>query len=306
MTTRRPALGKGLSALLGNGDKSPSPVAVPPAHADEAGLRRVREVPLDRIAPNRHQARKRFDDATLAELAASIRESGILQPLTVRPHPERPDRYEIIAGERRFRAAKLAGLKTVPALVLEADEQNASVLSLVENLQREDLNAIDEAQGYQALIDGFDFTQEEIADRVGKSRSAVANALRLLHLPETVRTGVAEGRLSAGHARALLALVEPDEILSAYGDVLGSQMSVRETERHVQRLLEAREKMRKTARTVSPKAALDPNWEDLMRRLRERFGTKLAVSGSEKKGKVEIYYFSQEDRNRILDLLTGD
>ncbi len=305
-------LGKGLSALIGPagaGDakkmaEGASATARETAKAEEPAGRRVVELPLAKIVPNRFQARKSFDDASIAELAASIRENGILQPLAVRPLPGDAAKYELIAGERRFRAAAAAGLAQVPVLVFDADDQDLSVLSLVENLQRENLNPIDEAEGLQALADHFAFTQELIADRVGKSRSAVANALRLLGLPELVKNALAAGEITAGHARALLALGEADEILSAFGDVVGAGMSVRETERHVKRLLDVAKKLRarpKPATTGDDKS--DPNMDDLLRRLRERFATRLLMSGNDAKGRIEIHYFSRDERDHVLDLL---
>lgn len=306
-------LGKGLSALIGPGapagEARTTPATDPapahePAKSEEPAGRRVVELPLAKIVPNRFQARKSFDDASIAELAASIRENGILQPLAVRPLPGDAAKYELIAGERRFRAAAVAGLHQVPVLVFDADDQDLSVLSLVENLQRENLNPIDEAEGLQALVDHFAYTQEIIADRVGKSRSAVANSLRLLGLPELVKNALAAGEITAGHARALLALGEADEILSAFGDVVGAGMSVRETERHVKRLLEAAKKLRARPKSApADEDKTDPNMEDLLRRLRERFATRLLMSGSDAKGRIEIHYFSKDERDHVLDLL---
>ncbi|MCL4234611.1 MAG: ParB/RepB/Spo0J family partition protein [Deltaproteobacteria bacterium] len=311
-TATKKVLGKGLSALIGPagvGDAkkavdAPSAPAREAAKVDEPVGRRVVELPLAKIVPNRFQARKSFDESSIAELANSIRENGILQPLAVRPLPGDAAKYELIAGERRFRAAAAAGLREVPVLVFDADDQDLSVLSLVENLQRENLNPIDEAEGLQALVDHFAFTQEIIADRVGKSRSAVANALRLLGLPELVKNALAAGEITAGHARALLPLGEADEILSAFSDVVGAGMSVRETERHVKRLLEAAKKLRARPRP-SPQIGekSDPNMEDLLRRLRERFATRLQMSGNEAKGRIEIHYFSKDERDHVLDLL---
>ncbi|MCZ7583961.1 MAG: ParB/RepB/Spo0J family partition protein [Deltaproteobacteria bacterium] len=275
--SKRPALGKGLSAII----DVAKPKAVP-APAAESGPRAV-ELPFDKVVPNRHQARRAFDDASLAELAESIKRAGIIQPLAVRPLGDGSGRFELIAGERRFRAASLAGLKTVPAVVIETDEVGLSVLSLIENVQRENLNPIDEAEGLQALLDHFSLTQEDIAARLGKSRSAVANSVRLLQLPEKVKNAVAAGELSAGHARALLALQETAAILGAFYDVVAKGLSVRQTE-----ALAARGAKRRTARAKTP-GVKDPNLNDYLSRLSEHYGTKVTLAGGKEKGKVEIH-----------------
>jgi ParB family transcriptional regulator, chromosome partitioning protein len=298
MTTKRPALGKGLSALIGGEKKKTEPGAEATMPASEPAGRRVMELPLDRIVPNRFQARKIFRPESMDELAASLKQSGILQPLSVRPLPNQPGKYELIAGERRFRAAGRAGLKTVPCVVMEANDLDLSTLSLVENLQREDLNPLDEAEGLKTLVDHFHLTQQDAADRIGKNRSTIANLLRLLSLPETVKDGLAAGSISEGHGRALLALGNADEMAVAYREVVAREMTVRETEHYVARLLKSGGK---TKRVTPPQP--DPNTDAYLRELSVRYGTKVRLAGSAKKGKVEIHYFSKEDRDRILELL---
>jgi len=298
--SKRPALGKGLSALIGD-DKAregrAAALAARPAWEDLG--RAVRDVPLGRIVPNRFQARKIFDADSLGSLADSIRRAGIIQPLVVRPLKDGSGRFELITGERRFRAAGKAGLKTVPVIVLEANDEELSVLSLIENIQREDLNPIDEAEGLRSLIDNFGLTQEEVARRIGMSRSAVANALRLLALPGPVKDALAAGKISAGHARALLSLGDAEAMIAACARVIAESLSVRQAERMAARSAKAR---KAGGAGASPP---DPDLEAHLRALSERLGTKVTLSGGGDKGKVEVHYFSREDRNRLLDLLYG-
>ena len=211
-----PRLGRGLAALLGD-----AAVQAPPEGAS------VRQIPLDLLEPNPFQPRTVIEPAALEELTQSVRIHGILQPLLVRPHPTIPNRYQIVAGERRWRAAGAAALHEVPALVHAMADSEAAAIALIENLQRQDLNAIDEAEGYDRLLTQFGLTQEALGEAVGKSRSHIANTLRLLNLPSGVKEAVRKGEISAGHARALLALPEPD---AALREVIGKQLSVRQTE----------------------------------------------------------------------------
>jgi ParB family transcriptional regulator, chromosome partitioning protein len=304
--SKRKALGKGMSALIGDAkDKKETAHRVSSIDAMESGGKRVREVPVDSIMPNPYQARRVFNESAMNELTDSIRQSGILQPMAVRAMKDGSGRFELIAGERRLRAARKAGLKTVPVIAIDVDDREMSVLSLVENLQREDLNPIDEAEGFQKLIEGFQLTQEDVAGRVGKSRSAVANVLRLLGLPETVKKALAAAVISEGHGRALLALGQADKIISAFGEVVHGGLSVRETERHVRKKLEAHKNLREGAeKKAGDQAGLDPNMTHLVGNLAERFGTKIKLSGTSKRGKLEIHYFSAEDRDRILEILS--
>lgn len=211
-----PRLGRGLAALLGDAAVETQPQG--PA---------VRQIPLDLLEPNPFQPRTVMDQGALAELTRSVRAHGILQPLLVRPRPDATERFQIVAGERRWRAAGAAGLHEVPALVQAMSDSEAAAIALIENLQRQDLNAIDEAEGYDRLLTQFGLTQEALGEAVGKSRSHIANTLRLLNLPAAVKEAVRKGDISAGHARALLALPEPD---AALREVIGKQLSVRQTE----------------------------------------------------------------------------
>jgi ParB family chromosome partitioning protein len=301
----KPALGRGLGALLGGTPvlpKPPSPgpsaatlihaAAAPPPPADDR--ERVLRVPLDRIRPSPFQPRKEFSPEALKELADSIREQGIVQPLIVR---DRQGHYELIAGERRWRAAQLIGLKEVPALVRDADDLRTLELALIENLQREDLNAIEEALGYSQLADQFALTQEEIAAKVGKSRVAVTNALRLLKLPAPVQKDLRDGKLSVGHAKVLLGLPFEKQQHAA-GRVLRDGLNVRQTEELVARLLAAEP-------NAAPKAAppRDAQVTSLEGKLREKLGTKVHLRYRGGKGAIEIAYFSDDELERILQLL---
>lgn len=248
------------------------------------------------IEPNREQPRKKFDETALEELAESIRQHGVLQPLLV----QKKDRhYEIIAGERRWRAAKLAGLREVPVIIQEYSDQEAMEIALIENIQREDLNAVEEAQAYQTLMREFYLTQEEVAVKVGKSRAAVANRLRLLRLPERIQNWLAEGALSEGHARALLSLEEEKRQLEAAKRVIDQKLTVRETEKLV----------RDMQKPPAPKQ--DDSWklrdqviyEKLEEELRQLTGTKVAIQRKEEgKGRIQLDYYSLEELERLMDL----
>ena len=256
----------------------------------------VLTVPISQVENCSSQPRKAFDPDALEELAESIRQHGILQPLTVRRLQS--GYYQIIAGERRWRAARLAGLTEVPVLVVEADDRKAAELAMVENLQREDLNPMEEAAGFQALMDGYRLTQEEAARRVGKSRSAVANALRLLALSPAVRKLVEEGRLSAGHARALLSLPEKQQEGAAKA-VLSGALSVRQTEALVKRLL-AEDKPAKKAE--APADAVDYTAE-AQKSLARALGRGVKIVRGRKKGRIELEYYGLDDLNGLLDAL---
>ena len=257
----------------------------------------VIDVRLTEIVPNRKQPRKNFDEAAIEELAASIREHGVVTPLLVQ---KKGKYYELIAGERRWRAAKLAGLKKVPVLVREFSDQQAAEIALIENIQREDLNAMEEAQAFRQLQEEFSLTQEEIAERVSRSRSAVANSLRLLKLEESVQAMVSEGKLSMGHARALLALEDPEQQKILAERVAESDMSVRETEKLVNRLLAPK----KTAGKKMPDEQLEAVYRDLEDQLRKAVGTRVSIRPLRgKKGRVEIEYYSNEDLERIIERL---
>jgi ParB family chromosome partitioning protein len=217
-------LGRGLSALLA--DVAPEPVRAPQAPAAPAAFGQ-RMVPIDRIQANPHQPRRTFDDKDLQDLASSIREKGVIQPLVLRPHPEDASGYQIVAGERRWRAAQVAGVHELPAVIRELDDAEMLELAIIENIQRADLNAVEEAQGYRQLMDRFGHTQERLAEVLGKSRSHIANLLRLLNLPDAVMDMVRAGKLSAGHARALVTAANPEALAR---QVVERDLSVRQTE----------------------------------------------------------------------------
>jgi ParB family transcriptional regulator, chromosome partitioning protein len=314
----KPALGRGLGALLG-GSPIAKPGGSPPAATNSSTSNdsvisaapipaaapdnrdRVRRVAHSLIQPCRFQPRKHFEPEALKELADSIREQGIVQPLVVR---EQNGHLELIAGERRWRAAQLAGLAEVPVIVRQADDRAVLELALIENLQRENLNPIEEAQGYAQLLEQFSMTQEQVAVKVGKSRAAVANSLRLLKLAPSVQNWVREGRLSVGHAKVILALIGEKEQKTAAERVVNHGLNVRQTEELVQ-AIHARLSSPVTSAKVSALAgpARDAHVADLENRLREKFGTKVALKYAQGKGALEISFFSDAEFERILDLL---
>ena len=284
MANKKPSgLGRGLGALLGDDVLKP----------EAAGNLYL---PISQVENYSAQPRKLFDEAALAELADSIREHGVIQPLTVRKLAS--GYYQIIAGERRWRAARMAGLTEVPAVVIEADDQKAAELALVENLQREDLNPMEEAAGYQALIQTYHMTQEEAAQRVGKSRSAVANAMRLLGLQPAVRKLVEEGSLSAGHARALLPL-SPALQTKAAEAVVQSQLSVRQTEALAKRMLA---EPKEEPELPEPPKEVDYAAE-AQQSLSSRLGRGVRIVTGRKKGRIELEYYGLDDLNDLLEAL---
>ena len=278
-------LGKGLGALLGD-------AALQNQEGGSVSL------PIAQVEPGLKQPRKRFDPETLADLAESIRTHGIIQPLTVRRLGS--GYYQIIAGERRWRAAKLAGLSEVPAVIIEADDRKVMELGLIENLQREDLNPMEEALGYQALVQEYGLTQEEAAQQVGKSRPAVANALRLLSLPDAIRALLEEGKLSAGHGRALLTV--PDSTLQKKlaQKVVQEGLSVRQTEAMARRLAQAAEEDEPAPRTADPMKLYR---DAAAKELSQRWGRKVSITKGPKKGKVEFEFYNDEDLTELLDKL---
>ncbi|MDD3295574.1 MAG: ParB/RepB/Spo0J family partition protein [Geobacteraceae bacterium] len=276
---RKTGLGRGIAALL--------PVV------EEEG-RSYFSCPIEDIRPNRDQPRKRFSAEKMEELAASIREKGIIQPLVVRKMSEH---YELVAGERRWRAAQKAGLLSVPVVIQDISDDTALEMALIENIQREDLNAIEQAEAFHSLIEKFHLSQEEMARRVGKDRSTVANSLRLLRLPEEIKNDILEERLSMGHARALLALDTRELMMQARDEVLKRNLSVRETESLVKRM-----KMR---RTVRPKNAPGPEINAVVDRLKRRFMTRVAIRQSGKGGRIEISYSTSDELTRLIDILSS-
>jgi ParB family chromosome partitioning protein len=297
----KPALGRGLGALLGGAPAKDAPTA-PPDHASasvppdpEAA---VRHIPLGSILPCSFQPRKIFAEEALRELADSIREQGIVQPLIVRPQG---DRFELIAGERRWRAAEIAGLDEVPVLVRDADDRAALELALIENLQRENLNPMEEAQGYSQLIEQFQLTQEQVASRVGKSRAVVANALRLLKLAPEVQAFVRDARLSVGHAKAILGLTSSEEQCLAADRALRRALNVRQTEGMVAGWQHIATQARKDRDgNLRP---IDPHVQRLQDKLRETLGTKVTLRYRNSKGSLQIQFFNDDDLERVLGIL---
>ena len=307
----KPALGRGLGALLGgtmSPAQSPSAPPVPsvvPAPVDVAApdLRdRVQHVPLNRVRASSLQPRKDFSKESLQELADSIREQGIVQPLIVR---ERNGDFELIAGERRLRASQLLNLAEVPVIVREADDRTVLELALIENLQRENLNAIEEALGYNQLAEQFHLTQEEIAAKVGKSRTAVANATRLLRLPEAVRNYVREGRLSVGHAKVILSLPEEKSQKDAAERAIKDGLNVRQTEGMIAKLQARGDRSPATAESTAAAStpAGDPHISRLEDKLREKLGTKVQLRYHQGKGLVEISFYSDAELEGVLQTL---
>lgn len=310
----KPALGRGLGALLGGVPiqaKPAPPVATsitPPVAASIASpvsetvvdnRERVQRLALDRIRPCPFQPRKEFAPEALQELADSIKEQGIIQPLIVR---ESGPYFELIAGERRWRAAQLLGLKEIPALVRQADDRSVLELALIENLQRENLNPLEEAQGYSELIEHFHLRQEDVASKVGKSRTVVANALRLLKLPAEVQSYLRDGRLSVGHAKVILGLSGALEQKLAAERVIKKNLNVRQTEELV---ADWQNQKQPRPGAVSPSTGINPdaNVANLENRLRERLGTKVQLRYRQGKGSLEIRFFSDDELERILQIV---
>ena len=298
----KPALGRGLGALLGGAITSGRPaapaslsVAASEAAPDGEG---VQNLALGCIRPSPFQPRKEFSAEGLQELADSIKAQGVIQPLIVR---ERNGSFELIAGERRWRAAQLLGLKEVPVIVREADDRTVLELALIENLQRENLNPVEEAQGYQQLIEHFELRQEDVAAKVGKSRTLVANALRLLKLDADVQNYLRNGQLSVGHAKVILGLTGASEQKLAAERILRDGLNVRDTETLVARLQHVTAPAKSNgAAKPQPSAS---HVADLENRLRERFGTKVQLRYKQGKGSLEIRFFNDDDLERILQII---
>ena len=287
---RKLALGRGLDALIpdlgGAGAITDAPAPTRKAYF---------LCDVDMIRPNRYQPRRRFPEGELDELADSIRSQGIIQPLLVRADDVG---YELVAGERRLRAAALAGLAQVPVVVKDISDAKMLEISIVENIQRENLNPVEEAEAYHRLITEFDLTQDQAAERVGKSRSAVANFLRLRQLPDAIKSSILDGALSMGHARALLSADSPAKQQAAWREVISRKLSVRQTEALVKRI--------NAEKTAAPAKELTPEqryFNDVSEDLSRYFGTRVKIQRKGKKGRVEIDFFSDEDLGRVLELL---
>ena len=285
-------LGRGLGALLGEDViAAPSEPAATEAATAEDGADVVRMLPIGLIDPNREQPRRSFDEAALNELAASIRAVGVLQPIIVSPSGER---YTIIAGERRYRASRLAELSEIPAIVRDWDSQKRLEAALIENLQRDDLNPVEEAMGVRRLMDEAGLTQEKVAERLGKSRPAVANLLRLLNLPESVRQMLIDGRLSAGHARALVT-VDPRRQVQLANLTVQQGWSVRQLERICAQPV--KEEVKK------PRIPRDAQIGELENMARELFGTRVRLEGTPESGRITLFYYNGDDLQRIWDVI---
>lgn len=275
MGKRERGLGKGLDALL---------------TVNESDSLQVVELDIERIVPQENQPRKIFAEGPLQELADSIREHGVLQPVLVRTVQ---GKYEIVAGERRWRAAEIAGLQSIPAIIKEMPDLQAAEISLVENLQREDLSPIEEAKAYKYLIEQYDYTQELIAARVGKSRAYVANTLRLLNLSAEIIQMIEEKKISAGHARTLLAIRNSREQMAAVNEIIRDGLSVRQVE----------QKVKAKKNKSGAKQLKNPEIIDIEERLQRYFGTRTEINRQRKGGKIEIEYYNEEDLERILELI---
>lgn len=305
MAVKKGGLGKGLDSLIQSNSSHQKTATKPEVKEKvvEKVVEKIVEKPVEQklklslIEPNREQPRKKFDEEALQELSDSIRQYGVIQPLVVKKNK---DYYEIIAGERRWRAAKMAGLKEVPVIIKDYTEQEIVEISLIENIQRENLNPIEEAQAYKRLLDEFHLKQEEIAARVSKSRTAVTNSLRLLKLDERVSQMVIDEQLTTGHVRALLAIEDKDAQYEAAKKVYEEKLSVRDTEKLVKLILTPKpEKIKKEL----SHAEIYHNMEE---RMKEIFGSKVSINRkSEHKGKIEIEYYSDDELERILDIMNS-
>ncbi|HZP05726.1 MAG TPA: ParB/RepB/Spo0J family partition protein [Terracidiphilus sp.] len=293
--TKRRALGKGLDSLLPRA-QSPAAPAAAPAAEPEGG--RPREIPLDQIDRNPFQTRTHVDEEQLKELAASITANGVVQPVLVRPLAN--GRFQLIAGERRWRASQLAGKKTIPAILRQVSDEQAMEITIVENLQRADLNPMEQARAFERLAREFHMTQEQMAQRTGKDRASVANFLRLLKLPNTVQVRVESGVLSFGHARALLALEHAEEMEKAAQRIVSLSLSVRQTESYVQGLLHPEGKEKKPTKAEPP---VDPNVREAQEQLQRRLGMKVTIEDRGGRGKVIIEYARLEDFDTLIEQL---
>lgn len=302
-------LGRGLDALLGGLKPDDTP-----------GSGEVRNLPLASVIPNPHQPRKEFDPRALDDLAASIKSQGVLQPILVRPLPGKPGSYELVAGERRLRASRMAGLREIPALVRDLDDRESLAIALIENLQREDLNAVEEAEGYKQLLEQFGLSQEELARQLGKSRPALANSLRLLNLPPDMLKDVREGRISAGHGRALMSVSDPEAAADLHRRILAQNLSVRQAEEEAglwkatgSLSLAAPEP--EAAPADEPEDAAEPRSRrprrapqdallaDLQDRLARELDAKVRIQGAPERGKLTIPYQSRDQLLAVARML---
>ena len=283
------ALGKGLEALLPGGGQKVT------ASSAAGGGSEVEQLPVEHIMPNRYQPRKEFAESELAELADSVKQNGVLQPVLVRRKGD--GFYELIAGERRLRAAKLAGLKSIPAVIRNSSDEQAMELALVENLQRKDLNPMEAARAYHRLVNEFGLTQDAVAQRIGKDRSSIANIVRLVNLPNEIQGLMESGQLTTGHAKVLLGLTHPELQLKLARQIVESQLSVRQAEQLVARLGRATKGRRPAKRTGA--------YTDLEERLQRQLGTRVSIVAGRRGGKIVLDYFTSEDLDRLVEMLLG-
>lgn len=286
-------LGRGLDSLFGDFEEEKQEESKEKEiQIEKVVVNEPKEIDIGLIDRNPEQPRKIFDDEALAELAESIKNYGVIQPIIVK---QKGDRYEIIAGERRWRASRLAGLKTIPCIIKDYTEQEISEIAIIENLQREDLNPIESAKAIKSLINQYNLTQDEVADKIGKSRPAVANTLRLLSLPESIIALVESNKLTAGHARALLAIESPAKQKEVALQIIQNGLTVRDVENIIKHLNKPKIEI------VKPEKSLElKDFEDKIKRV---FSTKVQIKGNDKKGKIVIDYYSKDDLERIYDIL---
>ncbi|PRR80347.1 putative chromosome-partitioning protein ParB [Clostridium liquoris] len=282
--SKKSGLGKGLGALI------PEEI-----NEDVPNDNNINKLSMALIKPNSGQPRKRFDEEAIIQLSQSIKEHGLIQPIIVK---EDNSVYTIVAGERRWRAAKLAGLKDIPAIIMDLSDKDVLEISLIENIQRQDLNPIEEAKAYKKLLDDFKLTQEDLSKRIGKSRTAIANCLRLLNLDKRVQDYLIDGVISEGHGRAILSLTDNELQYKVSQTVIDENLSVRETEKLIRELSNTKSHNKKKENKSN-----NPYYMDLKNRLEELFGTKVYLNTKKNKGKIEIEYYSEEDLQRILDIL---
>ncbi len=282
MAGKKSALGRGLGALIPEIDEE-----------NTTEGKYINEIEINKIFPNEDQPRKNFDDEKLAQLTASIKEHGVIQPIIVKREGEF---YKIIAGERRWRAAKLAGLKKVPVIEKKLSELETMELSLIENLQRENLNPIEEALAYKQLIDEYKLTQDEIAEKLGKSRPSITNSMRLLNLDERVQTYIAEGTMSEGHGKVLLGLTDKEQQYEVSKKIIDENLSIRQTEELIKSLIKNRKK------TPAKKVSKDIYIKDIEEKLKSVLGTKVYITKGKNRNKIEIEYYSEDDLQRILNI----
>lgn len=294
---KRKALGRGLDSLLPSRPATVSQIATPTAHADAS----AREVLIDSIDPNPYQTRRRINETALEELAESIRASGVVQPVVLRPGAN--GRFQLVAGERRWHASRRAGKTTIPAVIRQISNEQAMEITIIENLQREDLNPMEQARAFERLSREFGLTQEQIASRTGKDRASIANFIRLLKLPEDVQNALEAGALSFGHGKVLLALAGfPEHLERAAREIIEKQLSVRQTEELVTRLLNPQAAEKKQERPAVP---VDPNVREAQRSLESSLGVKVEIRDRKGKGKIILKYGSLEDFDRIVEALAA-